>query len=156
MKTRNRLIQAYQQLPWRNQAGRLVLAFFLIVCFVMIAIIYLDVGGRVALYGRWIQDANWEIEQNEIAIKGLETNLAEITSVKMMDERAISANYHRIKNSEMLFLEVNNFPARQEADLSAIFNNSQNTNTLPREYTLSLVEWIQQLFQNWVDGYIIS
>src|SRR5512146_973805 len=84
----NHFVHAYKVAPWRIQRqwiGGILLA---VVVFAMIAALYLDVTAQAAIAGREIQDMTSAIEASRQASADLETQLADLTSSGIMEQRA--------------------------------------------------------------------
>ncbi len=85
---KNRFIQAYQQAPWRTQLQWI--GFFLLglVIIVTVAGLYLSITAQSTTAGVEIKELELEKETLDRQIADLKTQLAIITSAKVMKDRA--------------------------------------------------------------------
>ena len=138
------IIHAYKQAPWRVQR-QWVGAFLLIVIgTAMIAALYLDVTARAALAGREIQELRFEITTIQRANADLETQLARLTSTAEMKRRAMDLSYRPVKPGELDYVAVPGFAAPEPAILLAAEDVTLPEQTLPFEYSQSLLEWFDE------------
>lgn len=138
------IIHAYKQAPWRVQR-QWVGAFLLIVIgTAMIAALYLDVTARAALAGREIQEFRFEITTIQRANADLETKLARLTSTDEMERRAMELSYRPVKPGELDYVAVPGFVAPEPAILLAAEDVTLPQQTLPFEYSQSLLEWFDE------------
>ena len=136
------IIHAYKQAPWRVQR-QWVSAFLLaVIGMAMIAALYLDVTARAAVAGREIQDLRFQIATVQRANADLETELADITSTKEMERRALELGYRPVKPGELDYVPVPGFVAPEPEILSAADDAMPQSQVLPAEYTQSLFEWM--------------
>jgi hypothetical protein len=136
MQHLNTLTQAYSQTPWRKQL-QLVGAFLLALVTVwLIAALYLDVTTRAATIGREIQEmqirsgaltVNSElqtetdrlsIEELEQIIADLQTQLAYLTSERVMEARAIDLGFQPLDAEQIVYVKVPGYIPRQAATLA--------------------------------------
>ncbi|NWG08141.1 MAG: hypothetical protein HXY35_15800 [Chloroflexi bacterium] len=138
------IIHAYKQAPWRVQR-QWVAAFLLTVIGVaMIAALYLDVTARAAVAGREIQELRFEITTIQRANADLETRLANLTSTAEMERRALELGYRPVKPGELDYIAVSGFVPPEPAILQAAEDNTPHSQTIPAEYTQSLLEWVDE------------
>lgn len=139
-----RIIHAYRQAPWRVQR-QYVGAFLLAVIVVaLISALYLDVTARAALAGREIQDLRIEITSIQRANADLETELAGLTSSKMMQRRALELGYRPVKPGELDYVFVPGYTAPEPDILLAAVDVTSLDVQLPDAYTESLIEWMDK------------
>lgn len=147
MRATRNLIQAYHQAPWRRQVqfGALVLGTLAVLA--LIAAIYLNVTSRAATTGRQVQqmqDARQDLEQE---IEDLQTQLAYITSIEVMQLRAEKLGFEPVSPAEVTFLTVTGYQGQIEAQLAPHPSSQFGTAVrLPAAYTMSLFEWLGALF----------
>jgi cell division protein FtsB len=154
MNRGQRLIQAYRQAPWRRQVQWIGLFLAAVIFVAVVAGVYLSVTARAAAYGRNIQDVRADMDILEKEIEDLETDLASLTSVEVMEERARDLEYLPIQKNQMIHLTVSGYGGRPLADQSVVAPESpQENNTLPPEFTLSLIEWFQMTVREWAVKY---
>jgi hypothetical protein len=135
------IIHAYKQAPWRVQR-QYVGAFLLAVIGIsMIAALYLQVTASAARAGREIQEMRFEITTIQRANADLETQLANLTSTTEMERRALEMGYRPVKPGELDYVAVPGFVAPEPAILAAAEDVTDYSQTLPSEYTQSLIEW---------------
>jgi cell division protein FtsL len=135
------IIHAYKQAPWRVQR-QYVGAFLLAVVGVsMIAALYLQVTARAAQAGREIQEMRVEITTVQRTNADLETQLAKLTSTAEMQRRAVEMGYRPVKPGELDYVAVPGFVAPEPAILLAAEDVTDYSQSLPTEYTQSLIEW---------------
>jgi hypothetical protein len=91
--------QAYGLAPWRAQR-QWIGAFLLgVIGLAMTAALYLDVTSQAAISGRQIQIMNASIIETELANADMQSQLAESTSTRAMEERARALGYERVEQS---------------------------------------------------------
>ena len=154
MNRGQRLIQAYRQAPWRRQVQWIGLFLAAVIFAAVVAGVYLSVTARAAVYGRNIQDARADMELIEKEIENLETDLASLTSVEVMEARADELGYRLIQKNQMIHLTVAGYGGRPLANQSVAAETSAPENaSLPPEFTLSLIEWFQITVRGWAVKY---
>jgi cell division protein FtsL len=142
------LIHAYKQAPWRVQR-RYVGAFLLsVVGMSMIAALYLQVTARTAAAGREIQEMRAQILATQRANADLETQLAKLTSSNEMKRRAEELGYRPVKPGELDYVAVPGFVIPEPAILRAAQDVAQLPQSVPMEYTQSLIEWFDALIKS--------
>ena len=138
------IIHAYKQAPWRVQR-QWVGAFLLIVIGVaMIAALYLDVTARATIAGREIQELRFEITTIQRSNADLETQLAKLTSTAEMERRALELGYRPVQPGELDYVPVPGFVAPEPQILSEAEDVTVQTQSLPFEYSQSLLEWFDE------------
>jgi cell division protein FtsL len=138
------IIHAYKQAPWRIQR-QYVGAFLLIVISAsMIAALYLSVTARAAVAGRGIQELRIEITSIQRANADLETQLADLTSTSVMQQRALELGYRPVKPGELDYIAVPGFVAPEPAILLAAEDIAPHEQIIPSAYTQSLIEWFDE------------
>lgn len=138
------IIHAYKQAPWRVQRQYVGAFLLAVVGMAMIAALYLDVTARAAMAGREIQDMRFEITTVQRANADLETQLADVTSTKEMERRALELGYRPVQPGELDYVPVPGFVVPEPEILSAAEDASPESQVLPAEYTQSLVEWMDE------------
>ncbi|MEK6220782.1 MAG: hypothetical protein N2D54_00860 [Chloroflexota bacterium] len=89
-------IQAYKKAPWRRQLQLIGAYSAVLVLISIIAGTYLNVTSRAATIGRKVQKIQRDIQSVNQDIVNMETHLAQITSARIMAERAKDLGYHTI------------------------------------------------------------
>jgi hypothetical protein len=135
------IIHAYRQAPWRVQRQWIGAFLLVVVGAAMIAALYLDVTARAAVAGREIQEMRIQITTVQRENADLETQLADLTSTVIMQKRAEALGYRPVQPGELDYVAVPGFTLPEPAILLAADDNAPVVQTLPEEYTQSLLEW---------------
>lgn len=135
------IIHAYKQAPWRVQRQWIGAFLLIVIGAAMIAALYLDVTARAAVAGREIQELRSQVTTVQRANADLETQLANLTSTAEMQRRALQMGYRPIKPGELDYVPVPGFVVPEPAILLAADDAPARVQTLPFEYTQSLLEW---------------
>ena len=135
------IIHAYKQAPWRIQRQWIGAFLLALIGAAMIAALYLDVTARAAVAGREIQELRFEIATIQRANADLETQLGNLASTAEMQRRALELGYRPVKPGELDYVPVPGFVVPEPAILLAADDEIPRVQTLPSEYTQSLLEW---------------
>ena len=135
------IIHAYRQAPWRVQRQWIGAFLLVVVGVAMIAALYLDVTARAAVAGREIQEMRVQITTVQRENADLETQLADLTSTVVMQKRAEALGYRPVQPGELDYVAVPGFTLPEPPILLAADDNVPIAQTLPEEYTQSLLEW---------------
>ncbi|HLA08696.1 MAG TPA: hypothetical protein VJ022_14730 [Anaerolineales bacterium] len=138
------IIHAYKQAPWRVQRQWVGAFLLAVIGMAMIAALYLDVTASAAVAGREIQEMRIEITTIQRANADLETQLADLTSTIVMEQRALELGYRPVKPGELDYIAVPGFVAPEPAILLAAEDVSEHEMIIPAEYTQSLIEWFDE------------
>jgi cell division protein FtsB len=138
------IIHAYKQAPWRVQRQWVGAFLLALIGLAMVAALYLDVTARTAVAGREIQELRIEITTLQRANADLETQLANLTSTAVMEQRARELGYRPVKPGELDYLAVPGFVPPEPAILLAAEDVTHPDRILPPEYTQSLIEWFDE------------
>ena len=138
------IIHAYRQAPWRVQRQWVGVFLLFVIGAAMIAALYLDVTARAAIAGRQIQETRFEITTIQRSNADLETQLAKLTSTEEMERRAVALGYRPVQPGELDYVAVPGFVAPEPAILMAAEDVTVPDQTLPSEYSQSLLEWFDQ------------
>ncbi len=138
------IIHAYRQAPWRVQRQWVGVFLLFVIGAAMIAALYLDVTARAAIAGREIQETRFEITTIQRSNADLETQLAKLTSTEEMERRAVALGYRPVQPGELDYVSVPGFVAPEPAILMAAEDVTVPDQTLPSEYSQSLLEWFDQ------------
>jgi cell division protein FtsL len=149
MKSSKRIIQAYRQTPWRKQIQLIGLFAASVAVLALIAAVYLDVTSRAATTGRAVQELQQTREDLEQEIENMETRLADLRSVDVMQERAEKLGFEPLSSGTITYLQVPGYESRTVASL-APNPGSQFASAfrLPTEYTQSLFDWFSSVLSN--------
>lgn len=138
------IIHAYRQAPWRVQRQYVGAFLLTVVVLALVAALYLDVTSRTALAGREIQELRAEIAALQRSNADLETELANITSSAVMQRRALELGYRPVQPGELDYVFVPGYVAPEPPILLAAADSPFHQQTLPEEYSQSLLEWLDE------------
>ena len=110
------IIHAYKQAPWRVQRQWIGVFLLAVIGAAMVAALYLDVTARAALAGRQIQEARLEITTIQRENADLETQLADLTSTSVMEQRAKALGYRPVLPGELDYVAVPGFCGARTGD----------------------------------------
>jgi hypothetical protein len=130
----NHLVHAYK-------IGNVLLA---VVALAMIATLYLDVTSQAAIAGREIQDLTFSISASQQASADLQTQLAALTSARVMEQRALDLGFRPMESGEAEYLVVPGYSVLRPDILSSMPVLQLSTLTIPPEYNESLLDWMDQ------------
>jgi len=147
MDTINRFNHAYSQAPWRVQRQWVSVFLLIVLGFGMIATLYLMATSQAAIVGREIQDLRLEIVQTENTTADLKTELARLTAKDEVERRAYALGFRPVEPLEMEYLYVPGYVAPQGARLAAAPELQPNGQSVPQEYTQSLLDWLDETLQ---------
>jgi len=140
----NHLVHAYKIAPWRIQRQWIGNALLVVVALAMIATLYLDVTSQAAIAGREIQDLTAAITTSRQASADLQTQLASLTSVQIMEQRALEIGFRPMKPGEAEYLVVPGYSVLEPAILSSTPVLQMSKLTIPPEYNESLLVWMDK------------
>lgn len=142
------LIQAYQEAPWRKQMQVIGFIAVGLVSVALVAALYLNITARAATAGRLVQDYQGQVADLEQKIEDLETELAFITSVELMQVRAADLGFQPVSPNAITYLSVPEYQGRPLGAQLAPRAGSRFSPTahLPEEYTQSMFDWLASLF----------
>lgn len=136
--------QAFSQAPWRKQIQVMVAFMTVLVFLALIASVYLYVSSQAVAAGLEAQELHKAIDQARLTIEDYESQLARITSAKVMAERAEALGYHPVEPDRILYVEVPGYSPRQlevaPPAKPAVLPSVAET---PPEYRQSLLEWFK-------------
>ena len=167
MEQYHQIKQAYLQTPWRRQLQVIVAFLLVVVSIAVVAGIYLNVTATTATLGRKIQDmkvnmvgyygiddglvTNMEtetlipIEELAIHIASLQLELAHVSSLEAMMERAQEKGFQPVDPYDVLYLEVPGYQGRQTAFLAPASEPVPAARPIiAAMYTESLLDWLAQ------------
>ncbi len=142
---KNPWIQAYKNAPWRKQVQFIGMFSGIVIFIAIVSGVYLNVTARAASLGREIQDIQDRKEILQREIEDMETTLAILTTNEEMERRTIEAGFILIEPGQAEYKIYQGYGGKQTTELAPI-GQSPITKAfeLPREYTISLFEWIQE------------
>jgi cell division protein FtsL len=138
------IIHAYRQAPWRVQRQWVGVFLLVVIGAAMVAALYLDVTARAALAGREIQELRSQITTVQRENADLETQLADLTSTDVMQQRALELGYRPVLPGELDYVAVPGFVEPEPAILLAAKDTTPQIESQPAEYTQSLLEWFEE------------
>jgi len=140
----NHIVHAYKIAPWRVQRQWIGNALLVVVALAMIATLYLDVTSQAAIAGREIQDLTASITASQQASADLQTQLASLTSVQVMEQRALEIGFRQMKPQEAEYLVVPGYSVLEPKILSSAPVLQLSKLTIPPEYNESLLVWLDK------------
>lgn len=135
-------VQAYQQAPWRVQIQRIGFVALLLVVAAVIAGLYLSISANSAKVGVEIKRQEATRDAIHFEIESLRTDLSNLGSARVMQERAIQLGFERYSPEEVEYMEVPGYLGRQTAQLAPVFGSTAPTSLIKPAYTQSLWEWL--------------
>jgi hypothetical protein len=144
----NHLVHAYKIAPWRVQRQWIGNALLAVVALAMVATLYLDVTSQAAIAGREIQDLTASITVSQQASADLETQLASLTSARVMEQRALDLGFRPMQPGEAEYLVVPGYSVLEPDILSSAPLLQLSTLTIPPEYNESLLDWVDTKIAN--------
>lgn len=141
-----RLIQAYQQAPWRIQIQRLRTVLLLILLAALVTGVYLFISAQAAMAGLNIQDGEFYREKLQREIASLKTQLGNVNSIATMEGRAIKAGYKPAPSDKGMYVIVTGYFGKTQVNLAPPPGPDLIPETrLKPEYTTSLSEWMVRM-----------
>jgi hypothetical protein len=140
----NHLVHAYKVAPWRVQRQWIGNVLLAVVALAMVATLYLDVTSQAAIAGREIQDLTASISDSQQASADLQTQLASLTSARVMEQRARNLGFRPMESGEAEYLVVPGYSVLKPDILSSVPVLQLSTLTIPPEYNESLLDWMDQ------------
>jgi hypothetical protein len=165
MENIKKLTQAYEQAPWRRQMYMIGVILLILVSAAIVAGIYLNVTARAAAVGRQIQEMQVRvygyhyltsdagevtvpIEELEQRIANLTSQLAILTSYKVMQERVKDLNLDPIDADHIEYMEVPGYIDRQTTSLAPPPQPVVvNASAIDPQFKESLFEWVADQVQ---------
>lgn len=145
MENVTQIVQKVRQAHWRVQRQWIGLFLLGLVAVSMVAGIYLNITVRATLAGREIQLLQSKLIDDQQANSDLETQLAGLTSIESMQQRAEALGFQPASPEDITYVVVPGYTPQTAVDMSqpgeAIQNQSQKVILLP-DYTESLFDWL--------------
>ncbi|MBK9006043.1 MAG: hypothetical protein CNIPEHKO_01243 [Anaerolineales bacterium] len=138
------IVHAHKQAPWRIQRQYAGAFLLFVIGASMVAALYLTVTARAAVTGREIQELRVEITSMQRANADLETQLADLTSTVVMQQRAFALGYRPVKPGELEYVAVSGYLAPEPSILLAAEDVTSPERIIPEAYTQSLIEWFDE------------
>lgn len=146
------LVHAYKVAPWRVQRQWIGNVLLAVVALAMVAALYLDVTSQAAIAGREIQDLTASIETSRQSSADLQTQLASLTSARVMEQRALEIGFRPMKSGEAEYLVVPGYSVLEPDILSSVPEPQLSALTNPPEYNESLLDWADKKIMNATRG----
>ena len=140
----NHLVHAYKIAPWRLQRQWIGSALLMVVALAMVATLYLDVTSQAAIAGREIQDLTAAIAVSQQMSGDMQTQLASLTSAKVMEQRALELGFRPMESGEAEYLVVPGYVILEPDILSSAPLLQLSALTIPAEYNESLLDWVDK------------
>jgi hypothetical protein len=141
----SQIVQKVRQAHWRVQRQWIGLFLLGIVAVSMVAGLYLNVTVRATLAGREIQLLQSNLVDDRRKISDLETQLAKLTSVEAMQQRAEAMGYQPASQEDFTYVSVPGFTPSNIVNMSREDAKDQGQlkqAVILSEYTESLFDWI--------------
>ena len=140
-----KLSQAFKQAPWRNQIRFAGLFLLGLVVVIVVASIYLSISGRAAAAGLSAYRMNLERQTLEREIADRKADIAVLTSVTVMEQRASDMGFKRIDPAKAIYLVVPGYTGKKTVVLAAPpgIDDSNQSLVLPI-YRQSIWDWLFQ------------
>jgi len=144
MKKEN-LTQAYRQKPWRIQMQWISRVLTILVIVVLAVILNLNIISRSAHAGVQVRILEAERERLERTISGNRTTLAELTSAKVMKQRAKELGYQPVRQDQIEYIYMAGYLEKDSLPVEIpLKRNQQNSNLINPVYTQSIWDWLFQ------------
>jgi hypothetical protein len=147
MNTINTIVHAYKQAPWRIQRQWVSTALLAIIGLALVATLYLMVTSQAGIVGREIQYLRDETTASRRSIADLQTELAQLTSQKEIEQRASALGFRTVQPNELEYLIVPGYSANRGPARSDAREPQPSLPNAPIEYRQSLLEWIDEQMQ---------
>lgn len=148
LKRPRSLNQAFQQTPWRRQLQFVGLFAATLLFFATIAIVYLNITARASTYGRLIQEIQRERQELQQEIENMETELGYLRGTRTMAARAEELGFSPLPREQALYITVPSYNGKPTANLAPPPHSMiPEVYFLPPEFTLSLIDWARDMFQ---------
>ena len=140
-----KISQASHQAPWRKNAQRLGFVFLVLAIIGLVAGMDLYISSQSAEAGLTIWEYENNITQSQKEINRKQTELAELTSVAKMQQKAQDKGYREVNRKTVKYILVPGYYGRESAELSelAIGIKPEEKILMKPSYTQSLWEWMK-------------
>ncbi len=149
MREAQQLILAYAQAPWRKQLQMIGLFSLSLVIIALIASLYLIVSAQAATHGREIQYMQSEIQRIRRENADLESQLAALSTVAMLEQRAETMGLQPAQPDQIIYLSVDGYIPRQPANLAPPAQPASAPGPgLSPEFSQPLFDWVKDQITN--------
>jgi hypothetical protein len=135
-----KLVNAYKQAPWRQHIKRLGVYLGLLVGLTLVAGFYLYVTEKTTAAGVAIQNLEWEKGRIEREIATMHTNIAYLTSNKIMKQRAVDMGFRSSSPTYAVYIPVIGYQKKGSTDLPS------NTSGIGLPHTILQPMYTQSLW----------
>jgi hypothetical protein len=145
MENVSQIVQKVRQAPWRVQRQWIGLFLLGLVAASMVAGLYLNITVRATLAGREIQTIQNDLIKYGRMNSDLETQLAELNSVKTMQHRAEALGFKPANPEDITYVVIPGYTPKTAVDMSETGAASVGQTKKPillTDYTESLFDWI--------------
>jgi cell division protein FtsB len=139
-----RMVQAYQQTPWRIATQRGVLVLIVAILSASTLWVMVSVSVQAASAGLEIQTLQADRETLERQIAGLRTQYAMQTSAAIMQKRAAELGFKPIKPEDITYMVVPGYSGRESVVNAPPPGAHTSPPLIKPVYTQSLWEWLLQ------------
>lgn len=142
------LTQAYSQTPWRKQLQGIGFVFVVLVLFLLTASVFLSITARSAVVGRQIQINHLAIMEMEYHIEDMETELARLSSVSVIKQRAQEMGFRPATPEDITYLDVPGI-VKDDGRLAVSTQPTQldSEPVLSPAFTQTWTDWLIQNFK---------
>jgi hypothetical protein len=127
---KNKFTQAFKQAPWRNQIQYAGLFLLGLVVILLVASVYLSISGRAAAAGLNAYRLNLDRQDLERLIADHKSQIAILTSAKVMEERAKAMGFERIDTTQAVYISVPGYTGKEAVVLAAPPGIDESTHSL--------------------------
>lgn len=136
--------QAYHEIPWRAQLQRVLSTATFGLVIVAMSFLQVTLNAEISSLGRDIQRLQIESTELRESISSTQSELAYLTSIEIMSQRADEMGFRPIQSSEAVYIVVPGYDGRPSYDKTITIEPVIIEETaLPDEYTETLIEWIR-------------
>ena len=140
---KNQLELAFKQAPWRSRvqlAGGFLVALVIVI---LVASIYLSISGQAATAGLQAYQLDLERLDLEREIANTNSRIADLTSAKNMEARALDMGFKRIDPEDVLYLTIPGYPGKQTMVVTSPPGSKNDDRLLVKSvYRESLWDWL--------------
>ncbi len=143
------LTQAYSQTPWRKQLRGVGFILMIVVIGLLSASIFMSITARSAVVGRQIQINRFDITAMKRQIADMESELARLSSVAVMEERARALGFRPAIPEDIVYVDVPGVARHDQAYLAASSQPIQLDAhpVLSPAFTQTWTDWLVQHFK---------
>lgn len=140
--TNKRVTQAYRQAPWRIQTQRGALLLIVAILGASILWVMVSVTVQAASAGLEIQNLEEEKEVLKRQIAGMQTDIANLTSKSLMEQRARDQGFEPVNPQDVTFVVVPGYAGRDSTLHAPPPRSKIEQPIIKPAYTQSLWEWM--------------